>query len=718
MELKQTTVEKLQKFGDYLNGIDDVRERNDAGFNQPDKMRWPHIRNHGAMMGVVLRKYRRQLSGAFGVEEFDSVFSDVQQNVPAGPTITPTETLSQYGKQIEMRANFIPARVFDSYKDLCKFKFFMWWDPVKRCWFVPAKNMDGFNLDAFSLAVADLEIEIEPVKRLADVEIPRARPKNANEAEAMIRSGLFNGVLIRYRHDRKFEIRFGFHPKLVEIFSNKLGIISGITEYNPDTKARETFSLPLVEEAILKMRELIPGIDIFEDAMDVAREEYKKTQALLAEQIPEVRKYLAPGFALRPYQNEAVLRIVKEAGRQMLALDMGLGKTCCTLSYVAGWGRRAVIVAPKTVRAQWIAEAKKFFPSVFNDLNSFELTPRSKNINLLGARLVTLNYENVDKFMPYFKDAGFDTLVVDESQMIKNPNSVRAQAVAELAELVPFRIMLTGTAIKNKREEIFSQIQLVNEDLFASKTDVKRMSIGGLWNYIQPYYFQRSKFDVAKDLPEKITQIMELPAEDEVYDIDPANPPSFEEISGIKARIAKDKASTTVAFIREIIQQSETGILVFTDSVEAAQAIRSELGDDTAVLHHGQMRDDDRERVKLDWQAGILKQQVFVTTRQSLAVGANMTRAEYVIFNDLPWTAADVAQAEARAHRIGSRNTVNVYWISITGNVWDKKLSSIIMQKYELAKKVNEGKQITPEEREWMGKPVSWSDLFTSRKKS
>jgi SNF2 family DNA or RNA helicase len=278
--------------------------------------------------------------------------------------------------------------------------------------------------------------------------------------------------------------------------------------------------------------------------------------------------------------------------------------------------------------------------------------------------------------------------------------------------------MLSGTAIKNKREEIFTQIQLVNEDMFATKADVKRMSIGGLWNYIQPYYFQRSKFDVAKDLPEKITQIMELPAEGEVYDIDPANPPSFEEISEIKARIAKDKASTTVAFVREVIEQSNAGILVFTDSLEAAKEIQSSLGEELAVLHHGQMDDKARERVKLDWQAGILKQPVFVTTRQSLAVGANMTRAEYVVFSDLPWTAADVAQAENRAHRIGSRNKVNVYWISIANNFWDKKLSQIIMLKYELTKKVNEGKQITPEEREWMDKPASWSDLFSSRKKS
>src|SRR4030066_105476 len=43
-----------------------------------------------------------------------------------------------------------------------------------------------------------------------------------------------------------------------------------------------------------------------------------------------------------------------------------------------------------------------------------------------------------------------------------------------------------------------------------------------------------------------------------------------------------------------------------------------------------------------------------------MAVGATLTAADKVVFNDLPWNAADLRQAEDRCHRGGQKNNVDL----------------------------------------------------------
>jgi Lhr-like helicase len=191
-------------------------------------------------------------------------------------------------------------------------------------------------------------------------------------------------------------------------------------------------------------------------------------------------------------------------------------------------------------------------------------------------------------------------------------------------------------AIKNKKSELFTQIELIRPGTFSSKEQLKNATIGLTWSVMQDFYLTKTKEEVLKDLPEKMRSII---------DIEVPNCPDIEEgttigdLSRLKANVARAKAPSTVDFVKEIIETSDSAILVFTDSVDAAIDIKNALGDD-ALLHHGQMRDDARESVKQRFQEG--EGRVFVSTRQSLAVGATLTRADKVVFNDLPWTPSDI----------------------------------------------------------------------------
>ena len=56
------------------------------------------------------------------------------------------------------------------------------------------------------------------------------------------------------------------------------------------------------------------------------------------------------------------------------------------------------------------------------------------------------------------------------------------------------------------------------------------------------------------------------------------------------------------------------------------------------------------------------------------------TAATNVIFYDEPWTPADKVQAEDRAHRIGTKSSVNIFTL-ISKDTVDDKVHDILYQK-------------------------------------
>ncbi len=200
----------------------------------------------------------------------------------------------------------------------------------------------------------------------------------------------------------------------------------------------------------------------------------------------------------------------------------------------------------------------------------------------------------------------------------------------------------------------------------------------------------------------------------------PPTPKDIGEMSAAKQALAIAKTDGTSEYVKEMLTSSDSNILVFTDSKEAAEQLHRKIGNDVAVIHHGSHSDKHREEAVSHFdpatrQAGD-KKRVFIATTQSAGIGINLQTADKVVFNDLPWTPADLRQAEDRAHRIGTESSVNVYWQTVEGHEFDQLIAETIKTKYELSKKVLEGKQLTKEERAWMDKAVSPQEMLATLK--
>ena len=158
---------------------------------------------------------------------------------------------------------------------------------------------------------------------------------------------------------------------------------------------------------------------------------------------------------LRDYQKRGVdwLHFLKSAGLgALLADDMGLGKTIQALSVLE---RRSLVVAPTSVLRNWMEEAKRFRPELSLSLyhgRERKLDPEA-DLTVTSHALLRLDREILTS-IPW------DTVVLDEGQAIRNPDTDLARAAYALS--ARFRVSLTGTPIENRLVDLWSQLHFLN----------------------------------------------------------------------------------------------------------------------------------------------------------------------------------------------------------------------------------------------------------------
>ena len=163
-----------------------------------------------------------------------------------------------------------------------------------------------------------------------------------------------------------------------------------------------------------------------------------------------------------------------ERKKLFAVLDMGLGKTSCTLSAIAQliYDRfeveKVLIIAPLFVAdVTWEDERNKW--DHLRPLRIFKILGTEKQ-RLAGlnrdADVYTVNRENVKWLIDYFVKKGrawpFDMIVVDESSSFKSGSSQRFRALRKATAVVGRVVLLTGTPDPNGLMDLWSQTYLLD----------------------------------------------------------------------------------------------------------------------------------------------------------------------------------------------------------------------------------------------------------------
>jgi superfamily II DNA or RNA helicase len=167
---------------------------------------------------------------------------------------------------------------------------------------------------------------------------------------------------------------------------------------------------------------------------------------------------------LYPYQRAGVDRFLA-AGKLLLADDMGLGKTaqaitCCHILRHSGRIRRGLIIAPAGLKPQWAREWASFtdLPVQVVDGPPEE---RQAAYSSRAAAFLIINYEQLLRDLETVRRWDPELVVLDEAQRIKNWATKTALSVKGLSPR--YRLVLTGTPMENRIDELASVVEWVDD---------------------------------------------------------------------------------------------------------------------------------------------------------------------------------------------------------------------------------------------------------------
>lgn len=436
---------------------------------------------------------------------------------------------------------------------------------------------------------------------------------------------------------------------------------------------------------------------------------------------------------LRPYQKAGYnwLEFLNQYGfGGCLADDMGLGKTVQTLTLLqkekeVNNNATSLLIMPTSLIYNWQMEAKKFTPKL--KVLDYTGTARVKDTSKFAKYdMVITSYGITRVDAELLSQFYFNYIILDESQAIKNPDSIISRAVLTLKSRR--KLILTGTPIENSTMDLWSQMSFVNPGLLGTqkyfkekylipiekKKDVERTA--KLNALIKPFILRREKSQVAKDLPEKIENIQycDLSAQQrEYYDKEKNNYRNklldIIETEGIhKSQMMLLQGLTRLRQIANhpvMVDPEYTGdsgkfeditymlsnalgknhkILVFSQFVKHLKLLEDHLHkqDIKYAYLDGSVKDRQAQVEKFQENDHI---RVFLISLKAGGLGLNLTEADYVFLLDPWWNPAVEAQAVDRAHRIGQVNTVFTYKF-IGRDTVEEKILKLQQSKMKLAK--------------------------------
>jgi len=609
------------------------------------------------------------------------------------------------------------------------------------------KEKLSFNSDEF----VDILFKILPTIRLFGIKVllPKALRKLLRPQMSMLLEGGDTGVvkktsIISMENMLRFKWRIALGDKLLtedeflELVTNYSGIVKLNDEY-------VFFDQKEIESLIDKIANP-PTLDSHQLLQFALTEDYKGAKVHLDRNIRKLIDDLLKQEPVKPPKGlKATLRPYQQRGYQwlyknsrlgfgsLLADDMGLGKTLqviTTLLKLKQDGEfdkhKGLIVVPTTLLTNWSKEINKFAPELKTHI--YHGTNRSLE-PLAEADLLITTYGVARSETTKLNKQKWLTLVIDESQNIKNPTTAQTKAIKKIK--APVKIAMSGTPVENRLSDYWSVFDFSNKGYLGSlkkfkenfaypiEIDKDKRQLRIFRKVTEPFILRRLKSDktIIKDLPDKIEkdQYCKLtPEQTALYQsVVDTTMKSVESAEGIarkgqilklitalkqvcnhpKQFLKKGKSDPALSgkcgllfdLLRQLLDNGEKA-LIFTQYKTMGkilvELLADEFGLEVPFLYGGVSRKKRDEMVE-DFQNNRTTR-VMILSLKAGGTGLNLTAASNVIHYDLWWNPAVEAQATDRAYRIGQTRNVMVHRF-ITQGTFEEKINKLIQEKKNLA---------------------------------
>lgn len=429
-----------------------------------------------------------------------------------------------------------------------------------------------------------------------------------------------------------------------------------------------------------------------------------------------------------PYQAEGALYAVR-AGRALIGDEMGLGKTIQAIAATEILAQhfgvsKVLVICPTSLKYQWQSEIKRFSGRDSHVIAGGR-TQRQKEYAQEDFCKIT-NYEKLQPDLDLIAAWSPDLVIVDEAQRVKNWNTISARALKRIDS--PYAVVLTGTPLENKLEELISIVQFVDQHRLGPtwkllhehqvKDEHGRVTgytgLEKIGQTLAPIMIRRRKAEVLMQLPERTDQNLLVPMTE-------LQMTYHQENADVVARIVnrwrkmkflsdKDqrrltcalqnmrmscnstylldqetdhgvKADELAALFDDLFAQPDAKAVVFSQWTRTHDIVirRLEARGIGYVSFHGGVPSEKRpalvERFRDDPDC-----RVFLSTDAG-ATGLNLQHASTLVNMDLPWNPALLEQRIARIHRMSQQRPVQIVNFVAKGTIEEGMLSVLAFKR-------------------------------------
>ena len=422
---------------------------------------------------------------------------------------------------------------------------------------------------------------------------------------------------------------------------------------------------------------------------------YDSIPLQLAEKIrsfqPDLR--LFKGF-LRAYQEFGVQYILTQK-KVLLGDEMGLGKTIQAIAAMAHLaaaepGIHFLIVCPASVMINWCREIRKF-----SEIQAFLLHGPARETALAqwqneGGAAVT-SYEGMFNFVDSVdRKMNLGLFIVDEAHYIKNPKAKRTRIIRRLYEESEHILLMTGTPLENKVEEMCELIQFVRPDLTAKIRNLAALkSIPEYKELLAPVYLRRKRDQVLQELP-PLTEEEEwcklTAADRDAYSEQVAaeNFMGMRRVSFLQEDVGTSSKAGRLLELCEKACEEGRKVVVFTYFRETVRKAEELLGNLCIGCITGSMPILKRQEL-IDAFSEKAGSGVLVCQIQAGGTGLNLQAASIVIFCEPQIKPSLTRQAFSRVYRMGQLENVLVFHLLCDDTVDEAVMELIKGKEMEFA---------------------------------
>ncbi len=296
-----------------------------------------------------------------------------------------------------------------------------------------------------------LEFTLARLLRKPGVRKRLARGFEPAYSEVYVQYGASRGVRFRPRHDAPPEL-----TRLATRYCSAEGTLS-------------PYGFSHFESFLSKAALLDPELRCYEDTLNLiaAVRDAERRQMVISKAFPQGIRSAGLKNLLRvslyDYQREAAL-FASRAGRSIIGDEMGLGKTIEAIAAVEIMAHhfgveRVLIVCPTSLKHQWEIEIARVIDRPTRVIGGLRRA-REDGFRAESFYKIT-NYDTVHRDLDMIAAWSPDIVILDEAQRIKNWDTRTARSVKKIAS--PYAIVLTGTPIENRLEELASIVQFVDQ---------------------------------------------------------------------------------------------------------------------------------------------------------------------------------------------------------------------------------------------------------------